>query len=91
VSTQDRPAGHAEPAGHRQGAAAPEGKGSAAAPLPADVADLARRIHHGRHVSRFGTPVVPLADVVFRLRQAGHQVTADAVREAILHPPGGNR
>jgi len=48
--------------------------------LPEDVADLARRIHHGR------VPVVPLADVTFRLRQAGHDVTAEQVRTAILHP-----
>ena len=51
--------------------------------LPAELADLARRIHFSR------TPVVPLADVVFRLRQAGHQVTTDAVRDAILHPTLG--
>ncbi len=48
--------------------------------LPEDVADLARRIHHAR------VPVVPLADVTFRLRQAGHDVTAEQVRTAILHP-----
>ena len=51
------------------------------APLPDDVAALARRIHFSR------SPVVPPADVVYRLRQAGHDVTAEAVREAILHPP----
>ena len=51
------------------------------APLSDDVADLARQIHHSR------TPVVPLADVVFRLRQAGHEVTTEQVRDAILHPP----
>jgi hypothetical protein len=50
-------------------------------PLPDDVADLARRIHLSR------CPVVPLADVVFRLRQAGHQVSTEQVRQAILHPP----
>jgi len=52
-------------------------------PLPPEVADLARRIHHSR------CPVVPLADVVFRLRQAGHQVSAEQVREAIFRPPYG--
>jgi len=51
------------------------------APLPPDVADLARRIRHSR------PHVVPLADVVFRLRQAGHQVSAEQVRQAILRPP----
>ena len=51
------------------------------APLSDDVADLARRIHFSR------TPVVRLADVTFRLRQAGHDVTTEQVRDAILHPP----
>jgi hypothetical protein len=48
--------------------------------LPDEVADLARRIHFSR------VPVVPLADVVWRLQQAGHDVATDAVRDAIMHP-----
>jgi len=47
--------------------------------LPADVADLARRIHYSR------VPVVPIADVAFRLRQAGHRVTLDQVRAAAFN------
>jgi hypothetical protein len=50
--------------------------------LPAEVADLARRIHHCR------VPVVPLADVMFRLRRAGHNMSIGQVRAAIAHPPG---
>ena len=50
-------------------------------PLSSDVADLARRIHLSRSL------VVPLADVTFRLRQAGHDVTTEQVRDAILRPP----
>jgi len=46
--------------------------------LPADVADLARRIHYSR------VPVVPIADVAFRLRQAGHRVTLNQVRAAVF-------
>ena len=49
-------------------------------PLPPEVADLARRIHLSR------SPVVPMADVVFRLRQAGHDVTTEQVRVAIFRP-----
>jgi hypothetical protein len=37
---------------------------------------------------RNAVSVVPLADVTFRLRQEGHDVTAEQVRTAILHPPG---
>jgi hypothetical protein len=51
--------------------------GHPASSLPDDVADLARRIHRSR------VPVVPLADVAFRLRQAGHQVTPDQVHAAV--------
>jgi hypothetical protein len=45
--------------------------------VPDDVADLARRIHHSR------VPVVPPADVAFRLRQAGHQLTLNQVHVAL--------
>jgi len=51
--------------------------GQSASSLPDDVADLARRIHHSR------VPVMPLADVAFRLRQAGYQVTLDQVHAAV--------
>ncbi len=47
-------------------------------PLPDAIADLARRIHFSR------PEVVPLADVAFRLRQAGHHVTIEQVRNAVL-------
>jgi hypothetical protein len=54
--------------------------GQPASSPPDDVADLALRIHHSR------VPVVPLADVAFRLRQAGHQVTLDQVHAAVSPP-----
>jgi len=46
--------------------------------LPADVADLARRIHYSR------IPVVPIADVAFRLRQAGRRMALDQVCAAVF-------
>ncbi len=54
----------------------------AAIPLPDAIADLARRIHHSRPA------VVPFADVAFRLRQAGHEVTIEQVRRAVLQWEG---
>ena len=78
--TTDSPAGRSAACrpGERGTAAGVNAEASAAVPLPDAVADLARRIHHSR------AQVVPLADVTYRLRKAGLEVTLEQVRAAVM-------